>query len=135
MRRALRKIEGDDLWPYLDDEPVTTEDWQVFMEHYESFKSAKVEKRAWPPLYPSVLEEQRLDSMTREEKLHEHLRFFKHRKEMRAKEGLAKWPILIEEPVDEEDWQHFEQYIQDRLDGKENPAPWPPEGRGDDPET
>lgn len=45
---------------------------------------------------------------------------------MRAKEGLSKWPYMIEEPVDERDWKHFEQYIQDALDGTENPAPWPP---------
>ncbi len=134
LRRTMRRIEGIENWYYLDDEPITKEDWKVFMEYYESFKSPNVDKRVWPPPYPTHLEEVRLDNMNHEERAHEHMRVFKHRKEMREKEGLAKWPYLIEEPVDAEDWQHFEQHIQDRLNGKAKPAPWPPEGWGDEPE-
>lgn len=132
-RRTMRRIEGDSNWIYLDDEPITKEDWTVFMEYYESFKSPDVDKKAWPPPYPTHLEEQRVENMTREELLREHYEIFKHRKEMRAKEGEIKWPFMVEEPVDEKDWQQFEQHIQDRLDGKENPTPWPPENWGKEP--
>jgi hypothetical protein len=134
LRRTMRKMEGADLWPYLDDEPITPKDWQVFMEYYESFSTNKFDTRAWPPPYPSVLEEQKYDNMSKTESLQNHLKTFQHRKEMRVKEGLRKWPILIEEPVDDEDWQHFTQHIQDRLDAKDNPAPWPPAYWDDDPE-
>lgn len=133
-RRTMRRIEGDNNWIYLDDEPITKEDWKVFMEYYESFESPNVDQKTWPPPYPTHLEEQRIANMTREELLREDYEMFKHRKEMRAKEGEIKWPYMVEEPVDEEDWQQFEQYVQDRLDGKDNPTPWPPEGWGDDPE-
>lgn len=74
----------------------------------------------------SRLEEERRENMTYEENLKEDYEFFKHRKEMRAKEGVIKWPFWVEEPVDDEDWKHYEQHVQDRLAGKENPAKWPP---------
>lgn len=134
LRRTMRNIEGTDSWPYLDDEPITPEDWQVFMEYYESLDSRDIKSRAWPPPYPSHLEEKKYDDMSETERLKNHLETFKHRKNMREKEGLTKWPTLVEEPVDEEDWKHFEKYIQDHLDGKEEPVPWPPAYWDDDPE-
>ena len=125
-RRTMRRIEGTSNWIYLDDEPITREDWKVFMQYYESFKSSGVTKQAWPPPYPSQLEDERYENMSAEESLREHYQFFKHRKEMRTKEGSIKWPFMVEEPTNEEDWKHFERHIEDCLEGKENPAAWPP---------
>jgi len=134
FRRTMRKIEGAGEYPYLEDEPKTTEDWQVFMEYYESFDLPEVIERAWPPLYPSTTEEMKYENMSTEELARDHLEIFKHSKKMREKEGLHKWPYTVEEPVDDEDWQHFTQYIQDKIDGKDNPAPWPPAYWDDDQE-
>ncbi len=137
MRRSSRNIEGVENWIYLDDEPVTNEDWKVFMEYYERSKTSNAQtKLPWPPPYPSIERErlaEKLDAMSEKERLEHWLEEFRQRKEMRAKEGIVKWPILVEEPADEEDWKHFEKHIKERLAGiaREDATPWPPAYWGD----
>lgn len=126
-KKHIRALEGDDRWPYEDGEPVTDEDWAVFLRQYKYLKNNPMEVLAWPVKYADDIEAERIDNMTREECAAERLKEFKHRKEMRKKEGEIKWPYLIEEPVDEKDWQNFERHIQDILDSNENPTPWPPD--------
>ncbi|PCJ96239.1 MAG: hypothetical protein COA45_11475 [Zetaproteobacteria bacterium] len=134
IKKNLRAMDGEDRWPYEDGEPVTDEDWLVFIEKYELLKENSDYQVSWPLKYADDLEAERIEGMTRKELAQERLRVFKHRKEMREKEGALKWPFLIEEPVDGEDWENLEQYIQDILDGKESSAPWPPSYWDDDPE-
>jgi len=126
FRKAMREEEGGDIWPYLDDEPITRPDWKCFMHYFNTAIQKTNGALAWPPPYPSHKEEHAANQKTEKQHIEEHLEIFQNRKDMRAKEGLEKWPFTVEEPVDDEDWQHFIQHIQDRLEGKANPAPWPP---------
>lgn len=125
-KKHLRALDGEDRWPYEIGEPVTEEDWSVFIKKYDFLKKNPDQQVSWPVKYADDLEVERIESMTREERARERLREAKHRREMREKQGEDKWPFLVEEPVDEEDWEYFEQHIQDILDGKDAPAPWPP---------
>jgi hypothetical protein len=125
-RRAMRKLDGNDSWIYLPYEPMTDSDWKVFLECYNLLASGKRSKQPWPPPYEWVLEERRLENMSEKERLQDFLQTFEHRKAMREKEGVIKWPYMVEEPADDKDWVHFRQYIQDHIDEKENPTMWPP---------
>lgn len=53
LKRDLRKVEGVDMWPYEDEEPVSTEDWVVFLNHYEALKKRLTQLAPWPLKYPS----------------------------------------------------------------------------------
>ena len=134
MKKHMRALDGEDRWHYEDGEPYTDEDWTFFLDKYEHLKANPTDILSWPVKYPDELEAERLDSLNREERAREHHKFFKHRKAMREKEGVVRWHYLIEEPVCEKDWEHFEKHIQDILDGKENPEPWPPAYWPDEPE-
>ena len=134
VKKQLRVVEGDDSLLYEHGEPVTHEDWVLFSQKHDFLKQNPRDVLQWPVKYSYELEEERLENMTRAERAQEHLKEFRHRKEMREKEGRTKWKFLVEEPVDETDWINFEQHIQDIMDGKENPAPWPPAYWDEEPE-
>ena len=127
MRRDLRRLEGVEHWIYLDDEPNTNDDWCVLIEYYKKSQSLNEgESLPWPPPYPTHLLEKKHESMSKEERLQDFYDTFKHRKEMREKEGMLKWPFMCEEPVDERDWAAFEEYVSKKKAG-DNDAIWPPE--------
>ena len=134
-KKHLRAMNGENRWPYEESEPVTDADWSLFIEKYEFLKNNPSDQISWPIKYALDLEEERIDKMTREELAQERLKEFTHRREMREKEGKVKWSYLVEEPVDEEDWECFKQHIQDILDGKKTPEPWPPAYWNDEPEA
>lgn len=132
VRKHLRKVIGGAEFIYETGEPITDEDWATFLMAYELLKKNPDHIFTWPPEYPSTLKEQKYSNMSDEDLLRKQLEIFQHRKKMRAKEGVHKWPYMIEEPVDDEDWEHFTQHIKDRLEGKDNPTPWPPAYWDDD---
>lgn len=53
FKRDMRKIEGADMWPYDAEEPVSTEDWMMFLNHYEALKKRVTDLAPWPLQYPS----------------------------------------------------------------------------------
>lgn len=133
-KKHLRDTEGKDHWPYEEAEPITDKDWKVFIRQHKHLKANPMEVLPWPPKYPSHDLEESEDT-TPQERAREYLKVFRHRKEMREKEGPVKWPYLCEEPVDEKDWEHFERYIQDIIDEKKDPSQWPPSYWDDEPEA
>lgn len=126
VKKELRTLDGPEKWPYEAGEPVTDDDWDFFLEHFELFATDKDYQAKWPVKYPADIKADRIDKMSKKERAEERLSEFQHRRQMREKFGIAKWPIMVEEPVDERDWEHFKRHIQDILNDAENPAPWPP---------
>lgn len=53
FKRNIRKIEGEETWPYEPDEPVTTGDWHMFLHYYEEIKKNPHQILPWPPKYIS----------------------------------------------------------------------------------
>ena len=132
LKKGLRQIDGEDAWIYEDGEPITDDDWIVFMKQHDIVKKNPHHILQWPVKYAADLELERFESLTREERVLEHFQNFKHRKEMREKEGRSKWSYMVEEPVTDKDWKCFEQYTQDIVNGVKDPAPWPPAHWDDD---
>lgn len=64
--------------------------------------------------------------MTEAERLADYREKMLDRKKQRDLEGVHKWPYMVEEPVTDEDWEHFNRYVDDHINGVENPAQWPP---------
>lgn len=133
-RKHLRKTIGGPEFMYLPGEPITDEDWAMFMTEYERLKTDPDLVLPWPPKYSEDAEAEKIEKMSIVERTRYQLDEFLHRYDMRKKEGLIKWPYLVEEPHDEKDWDHYTLHMQDKMSGKENPRPWPPAYWDDEPE-
>lgn len=53
FKRSLRRTDGDDCLEYEDDEPLTDEDWKLFLSYYEQLKMRSLLEAPWPLDYPS----------------------------------------------------------------------------------
>ena len=53
FKKNIRHIEGADQWPIELHEPITTEDWVVFITHHEALKNGTTDIAPWPLDYPS----------------------------------------------------------------------------------
>lgn len=88
FKRDMRRLEGEDSWPFENEEPRTQADWHLFIKHHEALKSDPLSKAPWPIEYPEDLEAEIRDSMSPEERMEERLKAFSESK----KSGKKKKP-------------------------------------------
>jgi len=71
-------------------------------------------------------QEQEMDMKTPQERWETLCCGWKIRKIERERGGVEELPYECEEPVDEEDWKHFKQHMENVRQGKDKPGDWPP---------
>lgn len=54
FKKDIRRVEGEERWPFEPFEPCTDEDWHLFIDHHDKLKSdPEYTKAPWPLDYPS----------------------------------------------------------------------------------
>lgn len=52
FKRDIRSVEGEDRWPYENEEPVTDAQWHFFMKIHDGLKRDPQSRGPWPIEYP-----------------------------------------------------------------------------------
>lgn len=53
FKKDMRRAEGDDAWPFEDEEPYDDADWRVFIRYHNMLKGDPNSIAPWPLDYPS----------------------------------------------------------------------------------